>query len=172
MVLTASGIVSLHTHIHTDKEILEIQTDAGSIGCRYLLIELVELEDTAWLILVVLDSPDITRIEEQAKFDHPEQLGTILQVNVKADVTTLVDEVGQGVVAVVTAWAQGAHAPAANTVGTATVETLLKGEHVAVTIRDGYAGAHVKGDRLATVDVVGESIVSIGLDILGVTDAK
>ena len=52
MVLTAGRIISLHTHIHTDKEILEVQSDTRTISRCYLLIELVELEHTARLILI------------------------------------------------------------------------------------------------------------------------
>ena len=52
MVLSAGRIVSLHTHIHADKEILEVQADARTISRCYLLIELVELEHTTRLILI------------------------------------------------------------------------------------------------------------------------
>ena len=126
MFLPTGGIMSLHAHVDTHKEILEIQSDAGAIGRRNLLIELVELEHSSRLVLIVLNGPYVACVEEQAQFNHPKQLGTVLKVDVKADVAALVDEVGQAVVAVVTARAQGAHTPTAHTVGTATVEAFLE----------------------------------------------
>ena len=77
MLLTTGGIVGLHTHINTHKEILEIQADTGTIGCCNLLIELVELEHTARLVFIASDGPDVTGIKEQAQLNDPEQLGTI-----------------------------------------------------------------------------------------------
>ena len=78
VLLTASGIVSLHTHINAHKEILEIQADTSAIGCCNLLIEFVELEHTARLVFIAPDGPDVTGIKEQAQLNDPEQLGTIL----------------------------------------------------------------------------------------------
>ena len=48
--------MSLHTHIYADKEIPEIQADTRAISRCYLLIELVELENTAKLVLILKSS--------------------------------------------------------------------------------------------------------------------
>ena len=164
--------MSLHTHINAHKEILEIQADTGTVGCCNLLIELVELEHTARLVFIASDGPDVTGIKEQAQLNDPEQLGTILQVDIKADVTTLVDKVGKFVVAVITARTQGAHAPTAHAVGTTAVESFLKGQHVAVAIGYCHTRSDVESDALATIQIMGKGIVGIGLHILRVADAQ
>ena len=64
--LATGGIMSLHTHIHTHKEILEIQTDTSAIGTSNLLVEPIELEYAARLVFIVTDSPDVTRVDEEA----------------------------------------------------------------------------------------------------------
>ena len=93
--LPAGGVVGLHAHIDTHKKILEVQADAGAIGGSDLLIELVELENAARLVLIVLDGPDVARVQEEAQLHYPEQLGTVLEIDIEADITALVDEVGQ-----------------------------------------------------------------------------
>ena len=136
MLLAAGRIVCFHAHIHTHEEILEIQTDAGAIGCRNLLIEFVELEHTALLHIIVLDGPDVTGIEEKTEFDDPEEFGAVFKVDVKTDVSALEDKVLQTVLAVETAGAKGSHSPSTHAVGAAAVEAFLKRQHLAVTIRD------------------------------------
>ena len=100
MLLATGGVIRLHTHIHADKKILEVQANTSAIRRGNLLIELIELEHTARLFLIVLDGPDVTRIEEQSHFHHPEQLGAVLQIHVKADVTALEEKVGEFVIAI------------------------------------------------------------------------
>ncbi len=164
MLLAACGVVTLHTHIHTYKEILEVQADTSAIGRCYLLIELIELEHATWLVLIVLDGPDITCIEEQTQLNHPEQLGAILQVHVKADITTLIEELILIIVVVATR-TQGAYAPTAYAVGATAVETFLKGQYVTVAVGDGNTSANVESDALTAVQIVSIGVVGIGLDI-------
>ena len=127
VLLAACRIVCFHAHIDTHQEILEIQADAGTVGRSNLLVELVELEHAARLVFIVLDGPDVARIHKKAQFNNPEKFGPVLQIDVEADVAALVDEFAQIVVAVIAARTQGAHTPAAHTVGTAAVEAFLKG---------------------------------------------
>ena len=64
--LTAGGVVCLHAHIDAHEEILEVKSDAGTIGRSNLLIEFIELEHASRLVLIVFDRPDIARIQEKS----------------------------------------------------------------------------------------------------------
>ena len=97
--LTTGGIVGLHTHIDAHQEVLEVKTDTEAVGRGNLLIEFIELECAARLVLLIIpDGPDIACIDKQAQLDNPEELCPILQIDIKADITTLVEEVGQAIV--------------------------------------------------------------------------
>ena len=84
----------------------------------------------------------------------------------------MIEEVRQAISTVVTAWAQSAHAPTTYAVGTATIETFLKRQNVAVTIGESHTSPHMERDGLALIKIMGESIVGIGLEILRITDTQ
>ena len=127
MLLTACGIMGLHAHIDTHQEILEIEADTQSIGGSNLLIEFIELEHAALLLIILLDGPYIARIHKKTHFHNPEEFGPVLQIDIEADVTALIIEFGLGILIAIATWSQGADTPSSHTVGAATIKTFLEG---------------------------------------------
>ena len=84
--------MSLHTKVETQQEVGEIQANAQAIAQSYLLVELIELEHTAGLVLVFFYCPYIAGIDECAQLNHPKQFGTILQIHVEAHIAALINE--------------------------------------------------------------------------------
>ena len=56
----------LHAHVQAHDEIVEIKAQTKAVGHGYLLVELIELELSARLVLIVLDSPNIARSTKKA----------------------------------------------------------------------------------------------------------
>ena len=63
-VVFVGGMDGFHTAVEPQDEIVEIQAQAQSVGDGYLAPELIELELTAWLVLVFAKRPDIAGIDE------------------------------------------------------------------------------------------------------------
>ena len=65
---------SFHTAIHTKNEIVEVQSQADSVGYSDLLVEVLELKLTSRLVGIVAQRPDITCIYEECALEFPKQL--------------------------------------------------------------------------------------------------
>ena len=61
-----------HAHVEAKDEIVEIESHTQTIGCCYLLVELVYLELSPWLVGVISQCPNITGVNEQGPVElHP-----------------------------------------------------------------------------------------------------
>ena len=128
------GVDSLHTHVEANNEIVEVQTDAQTIADSQLVPELRELKLSARLLFVFTQGPYITGIDEQGTTKLPEQIGTILEIEVELHIARLVDEVDTSVGANELTRTQTAHTPTTHTIGTTREETLLERQDTAVAI--------------------------------------
>ena len=113
------GVDGLHTHVETNDEIVEVQSQSQTIAYSYLLPEVIEMELSLGLLLIVSDGPDVTGIQEQGAIELPEELGTVLHIQVELHITGLVDEVYASVTTDESTRTQRAHTPASHTIGTA-----------------------------------------------------
>ena len=86
-----------HTAVEPQNKIVEVEAKAKSVGDCYLPPELIELELTARLVLVVPDCPDIACIDEGCPIEFPKEVGAILNIQIQLDVTGLIDEVNSSV---------------------------------------------------------------------------
>ena len=77
-----SRVDSLHTHIKSDDEVIEIQAQAQTISYGYLLVELRELKLSTWLLLIIAKRPDITCIYKHSSLKFPEERRAILGIEV------------------------------------------------------------------------------------------
>ena len=87
----------LHTHIQSQQEVGEVHSYAESVAEGYLLVEFVELKHTAGLVFIFSYGPDVSGIDKCAEFEHPEEFGAILQIEVEANIAALIDEAVDGV---------------------------------------------------------------------------
>ncbi len=67
----------LYSEVETQQEICEVHSQAYAVGSGYLLVEFIELEYAARLVLVVADCPYVSGIDEYGSFKYPEKFGTV-----------------------------------------------------------------------------------------------
>ena len=100
-LLIHGRVVRFHAEVETQQEVCEIESYAEAVGRRNLLIEGIEAEQTAGLVLIVADSPHITGIDKYSTLDNPEKLCAEFEREVKPYVAALVYKVGHGVLGIV-----------------------------------------------------------------------
>ena len=167
-----SGVDSLHTHVETQDEVVEVQTQTQSVGHGYLFVELVESELSTGLFCIVTQRPDVTRIDECRSIELPEQERTILQVEVYLHVTRLIDEVNASVGASEATGSESAHTPSAHAVGTAREVAFLEGQHLTITVWPGNADVGVGYQLVVFVELPEAGVVEVELCILCIGNAK
>ena len=79
-VSLVSRIDGFHAHIETQDEIVEIHTESQAIAYGYLFPELVDLELSSGLVLIVSQCPDVSRIDKQSPVHFPKEMCPILYV--------------------------------------------------------------------------------------------
>ena len=92
--LSVGRVVSFHSHVESEQEIVEVESESYAIGCGELLVELAKLELAARLVLVFANSPDVAGIDESSQFDYPEKFGPEFDVGVEPYVAALINEFG------------------------------------------------------------------------------
>ena len=70
----------LHTQIKAQQEICKVKTYSGTISRRDLLVERIKMKLPSRLIFIIMNCPDISRINKQCTFYHPKQFGSILYI--------------------------------------------------------------------------------------------
>ena len=58
------GIDCFHAHVEAQDEVVEIESETESVAHGDLFPELVKLELSSWLIVVVAKSPDIASVDK------------------------------------------------------------------------------------------------------------
>lgn len=86
-------IDGFHSSVESDNEKVKIHAEAYSVAYGNLFVELIKSERTAWLVFIVADSPDVAGIDEEGSIELPKEEGSVFKVEVKLDVTRLVNEV-------------------------------------------------------------------------------
>ena len=165
-------IDGLHTHVETQDEVVEIQSDTHTIRRGYLLIELVYLKLPVWLVGIVAKRPDVTRIHKQGTLELPEERGAILGIQVELQVTRLVDEVDASVIALVSAWSQFSYTPTPHRVGSTREISLLERQHGAVAVRISHSQVGMQRQGIAVVETDEVGIVEIEFGILCIGDVE
>ena len=97
LLVLIGGIDGFHTHIETQDEIVEVKTYSQAVSHSYLLVELIQLELSAWLFIVGTKGPDIAGIYEERTLELPEQRRAVLSIKVELQIARLVDEVDTAV---------------------------------------------------------------------------
>lgn len=167
LLLPPSRIVGLEAEVKAQDEVVEVEAQAGAIGCCELAGDILEVKHSARLIGIGMDGPDIAGIDKEGSVEDPEELDAVFDREVEAYVATLVDEVGHGIAAVVGAGAEGADAPAADTVGAPGIEAFLEGHHARIGIRHRHTSAYMESERMtAPGEIARQGIVNLGLGIL------
>ena len=166
------GVDSLHTHVETQDEIVEVQAQTQSVGHGDLLVELVESELSTGLLSIVTQRPDVTCIDECSTIELPEQERTIFQVEVYLHVTRLIDEVNASVGASEATWSESAHTPSAHAVGTSREVAFLERQHLTITIWPGNADVGVSHQLVVLVELPEAGVVEVELCILRIGNAK
>lgn len=108
-----NGIDRLHASIKAKDKEVQIQADAQTVGHGYLLVEFVELELPAGLLLILAQRPDIARIHKDGTPEFPEEPRAILNAGIQLDVARLVQKV---IIAGERAGSQITHRPAAHAI--------------------------------------------------------
>ena len=88
------------------------------------------------------------------------------------DIAALIDEAVHRVARGEAARSQSAHAPATHIVGTAGIEAFLKRGYGRVAVGHKQAAAHMPGQLVARVQVVGERVVGLCFHILCIAGAQ
>ena len=171
-LLACGRIVSLHTHVETEEEIIEIQTYAKAVGSGQLLVETIEMKHAARLVLVVMDCPDISGVNEKSRLDYPEQFRAILHTHIQAYIAALVDKRTDGVARIKGAGTQSTYVPAPHAICSAAIKAFLERQYAGVAVRISHTQAGMYGQRVAIVENMGKAVVHLSLDILGVADAE
>lgn len=133
-LLSACGVVGLEPEVEAQQEVGEIHAQADSVGGGYLFVERFQAEHSSRLVGIILDGPDVARVDEDRPLEDPEELVAVFEAENQRDVATLVDEVGHAVARVVAARAEGADAPSPDRVGSSGVEPFLKRYHRCVAV--------------------------------------
>ena len=132
-------IYCLHAAVETQDEVVEVETNAQTVGNGQLPPEGIEAELPARLFRIFADGPNVAGIDKCGSVNLPEYVGTIFQIQVQLHVARLVDKVDAPVLALERTGAETAHRPAAHAVGTATEVTFLVRQNGAVAEGEGYA---------------------------------
>ena len=93
VLLTHRRIVGFQAKVKSEQEIREVKSETGSIACSYLAPECGEMKHSSGLVLIVVDSPDITRVGKYRSLKHPEEPTTIFDIEKQGNISTLIDEV-------------------------------------------------------------------------------
>ncbi len=164
--------MGLHAHVEPHQEVVEVEPYAHTVGQGDLLQKLIEPEHASLLVGILLDGPYIAGVDKDCALDEPEQLAAQLHIGHQVDIAALVDEAVHRVARGEAAGSQSAHAPAAHIVGTAGIEAFLKRGYGRVAIGHKQAAAHMPGQLVARVQVVGERVVGLCFHILCIAGAQ
>ena len=88
-----SGVERLRSHIETDKEVREVETNTQTIGQGNLLIELREVELAPRLGRRILQGPYITRIHKRGRLRFPDKFRAVLKIQQQFHVARLFHEI-------------------------------------------------------------------------------
>ncbi len=175
-IMLAPGAVSridgFHTAIKADDEIIEIQTNAQTIGHGYLLVELAEAELSARLVGIIARVPNIAGVNKESAVELPEKMGAVFKTEVEFQIAGLVDEVDFTIGAHVATGTQAAHIPAAHTVCSSGKITLFIGHNGGVAVWNGQSESQMESHRIAVVDDHAFGVVEIELRILRINDVE
>ena len=93
VTICIGGMYCFHAAIESEDEIVKVKTKTKTIGNSYLPPEFIELKLASRLIFIVSDCPYITCINEGCAIEFPEKMCSVFNIQVKFDVTRLVNEV-------------------------------------------------------------------------------
>lgn len=168
LLVLIGGIDGFHTHIETQDEIVEVKTYSQAVSHSYLLVELIQLELSAWLLFVGTKGPDVAGIYEERTLELPEQRRAVLGIEVELQIARLVDEVDTAVGASELSWSQLSYTPSSHGVGSTREISFFERQHSAVAIRIGYAEACMQRQGVALVKLHQMGVIEIKLSILSV----
>lgn len=77
LLLIDGGVVRFETEVESQQEVCEVESNAKAVGCGNLFVELIEFEHAAGLVGIVVDCPDVSGIDKQGPFEHPEKFRAI-----------------------------------------------------------------------------------------------
>jgi hypothetical protein len=101
-----SRVDSFHTHVEAYDEIVEVEAYAKTVTDSQLFPEFRKLELPARLVGIFPECPDVASIDKQRSTEFPEKVGTVLGVQVKLHVASLVDEVNAPIVTHKLSWSE------------------------------------------------------------------
>ena len=150
-----SGVMCFHAQIKPQQEIIEIKTKSNSVCCGKLFIERSESEESSLLVCIVTYSPYITDIDKYTKLYNPEKFSSVFRTQDKPDVTALIHEVTHAVDTTERPRSESAHGPATDSIGSPSIEPLLKRKNTRIAVWNSDPEAHSCSHRLAFIETMG-----------------
>ena len=161
-----------HATVEPYDEVVEVETKPHAVGNCYLPPELVEMELSSRLVWVVTNGPNVACIYESRSVQFPEEMRSILYVQVELDVASLVDKVNVSARATESARTKLADTPSADAVGTAAEIAFLVGQDIGVTVWESDAEGCMKCKGVVFIDEETFAEVKVELGILGISDVE
>ena len=118
-------IDGFHAGVQTQHEIVQIETQAQTIGHCYLLVKTVETKLSARLICIVLCVPNVSCVDKSGAMKFPKQMRSVFHAQIELEISGLVDEINFPIVSFVAAWAKFSDTPTTHTVCTSREITLF-----------------------------------------------
>ena len=125
VVVGIGWMYGFHAAIESKDEVVEVKAQSKTIGDGYLLPKFFEAELTSRLLFIVANCPNITRIDKGCTVNLPKEMCSVLCIQVKLDVTCLIDEVDTSVIPLECARPKFSNTPTTDTVGTAAEISLF-----------------------------------------------
>ena len=167
-----SGVDGFHPAVETHDEVIEIQTQAQTIGDGEFAQERVEAELSALGAELAARGPHVAGVDEGGAFKFPKERTAILHREVDFQIAGLVDEVDVAVLLCIAPRAELAHVPTADRIGTAGEITLFVGDDLRVAEGDGDAKGGVPCQRVCFGKANALREVDIELDVLRIRYAE
>ena len=113
-----------HSEIEAENEEVEVVADACSCAEGYLVEEAVQAQLSVGMGIILAHQPHVASIDEESSLESAQYWEAVFGIDLKLEVTRLVEVGVASCIVAVTAWTYAAHGKSTYAVGSAHVKEL------------------------------------------------